>query len=312
MMDWDALRVVLAVAEGGSFSAAARRLRISQPTVGRRIAEIETRLASRLFDRSARRMTLTPAGEIMVAAARRMEAEADAVSRQLAGHDRQLTGSVRISSTEGLGVGWLTPRLAGLREALPGIDIEMVIDNAAVNLSKREADIAVRLRHDRTEGRQVFDDQTNLVGRKVGVLAFALYASDAYLDSRGAPQTPDDLATHQTIGFDEGESRLDYATWYTRLTQPARTVYRSNSLLAQIAAARAGWGIAIIARVLGDAEPDLRPVLPGLRIPSLDIWLVTHADLQRTARIRAVVDVLAGLFDAEADKLAGRTAAIPR
>lgn len=310
-MDWDALRVVLAVAEGGSFSAAARRLRISQPTVGRRIADIEARLSTRLFDRSARRMTLTPAGEIMVEAARRMEAEADAVSRQLAGHDRQLTGSVRISSTEGLGVGWLTPRLAGLRETLPGIDIEMVIDNAAVNLSKREADIAVRLRHDRTEGRHGFDDQPTLVGRKVGVLAFGLYAAAAYLDRHGAPRTSADLAVHQTIGFDEGEARLDYAAWYSGLTQPARAAYRSNNLLAQIAAAKAGWGIAIIAKVLADAEPDLRPVLPALRIPTLDIWLVTHADLQQTARIRAVVDALAELFDAEADRLAGRTAVTP-
>ena len=257
-------------------------------------------------------MTLTPAGEIMVEAARRMEAEAEAVTRQLAGHDRQLTGSVRISSTEGLGVGWLTPRLVGLRERLPGIDIEMVIDNAAVNLSKREADIAVRLRHDRTEGRPGFDDQTALAGQKVGALAFGLYASAAYLDRQGAPQTPGDLASHQTIGFDEGEARLDYAAWYTRLTQTARTVYRSNNLLAQIAAAKAGWGIAIIIKVLGDAEADLRPVLPTLRIPSLDIWLVTHADLQQTARIRAVVDALAALFDAEADRLAGRTAATPR
>ncbi len=269
-------------------------------------------LATRLFDRSARRMTLTPAGEVMVEAARRMEAEADSVSRQLAGHDRQLTGSVRISSTEGLGVGWLTPRLAGLRETLPGIDIEMVIDNAAVNLSKREADIAVRLRHDPTERRRGFDDQPALVGQKVGVLAFGLYASAAYLDSHGAPQTPADLASHQTIGFDEGESRLDYAAWYSQLTKPARTVYRSNNLLAQIAATKAGWGIAIIAKVLGDAEPDLRRLLPELRIPSLDIWLVTHADLQRTARIRAVVDALATLFQAEADVLAGRTAATPR
>ncbi|HEY8153979.1 MAG TPA: LysR family transcriptional regulator [Myxococcota bacterium] len=287
-LDWTALRDFLAVAETGSLSRAARRLGTSQPTLTRRMAALEERLRTELFRRTPRGVELTEAGESIVPAARQMEQEAHAVEIAISGRDAALAGVVRVTATEGLGIHWLTPALAEFQLAHPAIEIQLLIQNQVLNLLQREADIAVRL------SRPL---QSDLVGRKVGDLAFGLYASRDYLARRGRPATPEDLAQHRCVAFDET------ARWLTgpgasleRALSAASVAFRANSGQAQLAAIRAGCGIGVAARFLAERCGEIEQVLPETEI-ALELWLITHPAMRRSARIRAVYDFLAKRFE---------------
>jgi len=356
MWDWTGLQYLLAVAETGNQSAAARRLGVSQPTVGRRLARLEADLDTRLHDSTPDGIVLTPAGERLLKHARRIEQEALAARRTIGGGDSALEGTVRISAIEALGITWLTPALARLHAIHPGIRIELLIENAAVNLLRREADIAVRLFR---------PAQDALVARHLGRHAMGLYASHAYLDAHGAPDTLDDLARggagseggtgsaqgsgsgsgdgspresssgsgagspqgsssgsssgdapsvpgaaagHAVIGFDESVSHFPQARWLDAHVPAERVVFRSNSNLVQIAATCSGLGIGLLSCFIADRDPELIRLLPAVETPSHELWLVTHADLRRSARIRAVYDYLAELITRQKAALAGHPA----
>jgi DNA-binding transcriptional LysR family regulator len=296
MIDWNALQVFLVAAEGGSFSAAARRLKLSQPTVSRQIAALEEQLGARLFLRQARGLELTPAGESVIELAKRMEEDAVTVERRLTGAAAGVEGEVRVSTTEGLGVLWLTERLLPFRQRHPGIRLDLVIDNTAADLARREADIAVRLFQPR---------QPDLVAKRVGRLGLGLYASTDYLARRGTPQRIEELKDHELVAFDNTPALPPQAVWLAKAAAGAAPAFRSNSLLAQYQAARAGWGIAIAPALLLAGDPGLRRVLPQAPVPALDIWLVVHADLRRSPRIRLVYDELADVFARHRQALAG-------
>ncbi|MCG8692544.1 MAG: LysR family transcriptional regulator [Minwuiales bacterium] len=296
MLDWTALRDFLAVAEAGSLSAAAKHLRVSQPTVSRRIAALESGLDARLFNRTPRGLELTEAGEMILDHAKRMDQEAVAVERTASGTDSGLEGTVRLSATEGIGVEWLTGELAGFRDAYPGIRIELVIDNAAVNLLRREADIAVRLFR---------PQQSDLIAKRVGTHAVRLFAAKSYADRYGIPEKVEDLAKHYIVGFDEAFGHITQAKWLLRHVPADRMVFSSNSLLSQLAAVRAGVGIGSASALVGHRDPNLRPVLPHIDVANQEIWLVTHPDLKRSARIRAAFDYLADLIARNGEELAG-------
>jgi DNA-binding transcriptional LysR family regulator len=295
-LDWTALRDFLAVAETGSLSRAARRLGVSQPTLTRRMAALEARLRTELFRRTARGVELTEAGELVLPAARQMEQEAHGVEIAISGRDAALAGVVRVTSTEGLGIHWLTPALAEFQLAHPAIEIQLLVQNQVLNLLQREADIAVRL------SRPL---QPDLVGRKVGELGFGLYASKEYLARRGRPAALKDLARHRSVAFDES------ARWLTgpgaeleRALSAASVAYRANSGQAQLAAIRAGCGIGVAVRFLARRHADLERVLPDVEL-SLELWLITHPAMRRSARIRAVFDFLSQRFEASRELLAG-------
>lgn len=294
-LEWTALRDFLAVAEAGSLSAAARRLGVSQPTLTRRMAALEERLGAELFLRTPRGLELTDAGEAILEPARHMEQEARAVEVAVTGRDRALAGPVRITATEGLAIDWLTPELAVFQRSHPEIEIQFLIRNTNVNLLEREADIAVRLGRPR---------QVDLVARRVGDLAYGLYASRAYLDERGRPQNDDDLRQHQAVVFDELLKHAQLGSWLERSLGPARIVFRANSLQAQLAAMRAGYGIGAQAPFIASRRAELERVLPD-RSLLLDIWLVTHPGLRRSARMRAVYDFLIERFEVARCALAG-------
>jgi DNA-binding transcriptional LysR family regulator len=287
-LDWTALRDFLAVAETGSLSRAALKLGMSQPTLTRRMAALEERLRAELFRRTPRGVELTEAGESVLPAARQMEQEALAVELAVSGRDAALAGLVRVTATEGIGIHWLTPQLAQFQLAHPAIEIQLLIQNQVLNLLQREADIAVRL------SRPV---QSDLVARKVGDLAFGLYASREYLAQHGRPETPEDLARHRSVAFDET------ARWLTgpgavleRALSAASVAYRANSGQAQLAAIRAGCGVGAAVNFLAGRHPEIEQVLPELEI-ALEIWLITHPAMRRSARIRAVYDFLAQRFE---------------
>lgn len=297
MERWDDYRVLLAVARRGTLWEAGQDLGISQPTVGRRIAALERALETRLFDRAGRRMTLTPAGQAVREEAETMEAAADAVARRALGLDRRLGGTVRLSVTEGLGSSWITPRLRPLRERYPGIKIEIATDRIAANLSKREADIAVRFFR---------PTQSDLLVRRFDDLRYGLFASRAYLAAHASPRTPADLATHTLIGFEEEMRDWPEMAFLYRQGLADRFVYRSNSAIAQLAAAEAGLGVAPLPIYLAAPRADLVRILKDVDLPGRQIWLAVHKDTRRTARIAAVWEFLVDLLTA-----VGRTSGMP-
>jgi molybdate transport repressor ModE-like protein len=296
MIDWNGFRVLLAVVEHGSFSAAARHTGLSQPTVGRHVAALEKSLGTRLVVRQKRGVHLTPAGERMLEDLRRMALAAQEATQRGAEDIEQVDGVVRVSSTETLGTLWLTHRLRPLRDRHPKLRIDVMIDNAVVDLARREADVALRLTRPR---------QSGLVARPFGSLAFGLFAAPAYLDARGVPRKLEDLAKHDLIGISGRTPNPAFVSWLRRLAPAECFVLSTTSLLAQQEAARAGWGIALAPAHLLSGDKALRRVLPRARVPSAELWLVTHEDVRKSARVQVVVRALADALTRERAGLSG-------
>ncbi|MCW5729714.1 MAG: LysR family transcriptional regulator [Alphaproteobacteria bacterium] len=298
MLDWSLLQVFLVVAEQGSLSGAARRLGASQPTIGRQIAALERACGLKLFLRQPRGLELTPAGQSLREAALMMDEAAQAVSRRIAEGSRDLRGEVRVSATEGLGVHWLGRRLGQIRGRLPGIDLSLVIDNFAVDLARREADIALRLFR---------PAQKQLNAERVARLGIGIYAARSYARLRPLPAAPDRLSDHHLVGFDPAMQHLPQARWLQDVGRGGRVVYRANSMLAQHEAVRQGLGLGALSCFLADQDAELVRVLPDLTL-SGDIWLVVHEDLLAVPRVRALHELLSELLRADARALAGSPA----
>ena len=297
MNDWDDYRFFLAVSETGSLSAAARRLGVTQPTVGRRISDLERRLGARLFDRMSHGYELTAAGQRISELAARIEYTAFAIEQRVSGEDAQLNGRVSITTSEGLGICWLAPRLAKLRERYPDIDIELVLGIGALDLVRREADVALRIGNPGCE---------ELVGRRVGDVHCGLYASDAYLARHGEPTTLDDLSHHTIIESVRELANLAQVRRLRDIAKAAKVGVRCNNITAQVVAARAGLGILALPNYMVGCAPGLRRVLACLFDSKLDLWLLTHRDLRQTARVRAVLDFLAAELRDDTGNLTGK------
>lgn len=285
----------LAVAECGSLSEAARRLGVSQPTLTRRMAALEDSLRAEIFRRSPRGLVLTDAGEALLEPARQMQAGAEAAELAVSGRDLTLEGLVRITATEGLAVAWLIPTLAEFRTQQPRIDVEVIVRNTALNVLRREADIALRL------GRP---QQAELVARRICDLTLGLYASHGYIDEMGRPESRADLDRHRGVAFDEGDVYTGAGAFLEKGLGGAHVVFRANTLGAQRAAIQAGMGIGGQTCFIADREPELVRVLPEVEV-RFEIWLVTHPGLRRSARIRAVYDFLAERLKQSAPMFAG-------
>jgi DNA-binding transcriptional LysR family regulator len=298
-LDWSALRDFLAVAETGSLSRAAKKLRLSQPTLSRRIAGLEAQLKAQLFQRTPRGLVLTEAGDKVLSGARRVEQEALAIERQAEAAQAALTGTVRISLAEILGALWLPPRLAAFHAQYPALCIEVLVDNRAVNLVRREADIAVRMFR---------PEQPDLIAKKVGTMYMGLYGSREYFARRGEPQTKEDLKDHTLVGFDESMSQRPPVQRLEAMFTRDRIVHRSTSFIGQFQATLAGIGLGVHECISADADPQLKRVLPGDVNHPLEVWLVTHEDMRRSPRVRAVFDYLETCFTAEKNQLQGMAA----
>ncbi|MBY0509564.1 MAG: LysR family transcriptional regulator [Rhodospirillaceae bacterium] len=297
-MDWSILRDFIAVAETGSLSQAARRLRVSQPTLSRRIAQLELQLKAQLFQRTPRGLLLTDAGESVLAGARRVEEEALAIERQADAAQQTLTGTVRLSVTEMLGTMWLPKQLAAFHGKYPGVCVEVLVDNRAANLMRREADIAMRLFR---------PDQPDLIARHVGEVVMGLYGSRDYLAREGTPTTVAHLRHHFLVGFDEGMgTRNKDVQRLERCFMPEKIVHRSSSFIGQLHATQQGIGLGVHDCFIADSDPNLQRLMPDQFEHRMEVWLVTHADMRRSARIRAVYDFLAAALVADHARLTGR------
>ncbi len=299
MLEWDGLRDFAVVAEAGSLSAGAKRLQVSQPTISRRIGALEAHLKARLFNRVPRGLELTEAGEDLLQRVQRMELEALAIERFTLGADAAPEGAVRVSVIE-LFAEWLAEEFAAFSRNYPKIRVELIVDNASANLVRREADIAVRMFR---------PDQPDLVARKVGEHGLGFFASPEYLAKHGTPTRFRDLREHDIVGFDEAAIVSGTAKAMERLAPRERYVFRSNGLMVHVAAMKAGLGVGGTSAFLAEREGGLVRVLEDKANIMQEIWLVTHEDLRRSARIRATMDFLAAVFEKNGPALAGESGA---
>ena len=286
-VSWDDQRAFLAVLEGGSLSAAGRALGLAQPTVRARIDGLETALGTVLFIRSAQGLLPTQAALALGDNARAMAHASEAFLRTASSPAGEVAGVVRLAVGEFVGTQVLPPMLTSLRALHPFLSVEVVLSNAAANLSEQEADIAVRMHAPK---------QNTLVQRNVGEIVLSFFAHRDYLARRGMPETLDDLADHDVIGSDRAP--LDVRVMEQALPPIvlARMALRTDSHPVQIAAARSGLGIALMHRAVGLADPRLVAVLPDHEVRRLPIYIVAHQDLLGVARVRAAFDHLVDEF----------------
>jgi DNA-binding transcriptional LysR family regulator len=288
-MNWDDIRIFLAVARSGQILAAARRLGVNHATVARRLTALEDSLRTKLFDRSTSGCLLTDKGEQLLVNAERMEAEMLAAQAHIADTNVSISGTVRIGAPDGFGVAFLAPRLGELSKIYPDITVQLVPVPRSFSLSRREADIAITV--DRPE-------HGRLVARKLVDYSLGLYASKSYLDSYGRPGSAVDLKTHQLIGYVDDlvySPSLNYAAEISR-DWPAH--FEIASALGQTAAVRAGAGIGILHTFIAKEDPGLEQVLPD-RVINRAYWTVSHESTRPLRHVSAVLDFINGLVARE-------------
>jgi DNA-binding transcriptional LysR family regulator len=277
------IRSFVAVGEMGSLSAAARQLRSSQPTVGRHVDDLEKALGVKLFLRGRRGYELTEAGSALMARGQAASDAMAALSRQAAGREARMSGSVRISASEMVSAFVLPKIMAQLAVEEPGIEVELVPSDRVENLLRRDADIAIRM---------VRPAQQELVAKKIADIPLQLCAARSYLERRGWPQSPQDLSQHDMIGFDRSDQIIKgFAAIGLNIPRSAFRI-RTDHQIVYWQAVRAGNGIGVTQAPLIALDPDVEPLLPELELPFLPTWLAMHRDVRGSARIRRVADVL--------------------
>ena len=283
-LSWDMIHTFDAVAKTGSLLAAARLLRVSQPTVGRRIDQLEDILGVTLFVRSRDGMALTDAGVDLVETSDEMVRMADEFERRATGRHDEIAGTVRLSVNDILGVHVVPALLREFMETNADIEIELEITNAATNLLRRDADVAVRM------FRPI---QNDLIARKAGDISLGIYASKAYLTAYGRPDTFADLKSHRQIGFDRETFFVDQAKALGETVTASDYQFRCDNILAQIEAVKAGVGIGVLHQGLAARFDDLEQLLPHIDLPKYEIWVACHSEVRHNKRIRLLVDFLA-------------------
>lgn len=276
-LDWSGLRDFLELRRAGSLSAAARRLGVDRNTVARRVAALEATLGLLLFERGPQGWTPTAAGEELAGLAGRVEEDVLAVARHADARDRAVQGTVRLTTAMHLAAWLLAPALPALRARHPGVLLEIAADQRTFDLTRREADLALRMGRPRDAG---------LVARRLSPVAYGFYAGRGY--PRGGRDEVD-LAADDFLGFDDSLASAPQERWLSRLAPDRRVVFRCNSTAALAAAARAGLGVAVLPRYLADAEPGLVRLRGPEPVPH-ELWLLVHGDLRRAPRVRAVIE----------------------
>ncbi|HET9554545.1 MAG TPA: LysR family transcriptional regulator [Anaeromyxobacteraceae bacterium] len=280
MLDWDDLRVFLAVYRTGSHAGAARALRVASTTIGRRLASLEAAVGARLFTRTPTGLDATAAARTLAAHAERMEAEVLEGERSLSGADARPTGTVRITCGDGFAAYVLAPALPDFLAAYPGLTVEVRGDVRALDLTRGEADVALRLFRPR---------EKSLVGRRIGTERYGLYAAPAYLARKGTPRTARDLAAHDLVLYDREFDRLASQAWLRQVAGGARVAVRAGNTTTLHAACAGGAGVALLTSAVVRGDARFVPVLPRLETPSNEVWAVTHGDLRSSARVTAAL-----------------------
>jgi len=282
--DWSLLRSFLAVVEAGSLSRAARDLGLSQPTLGRQIAELEGTLGVALFARHPRGLRTTEAGQALVAPARAMRDAAAEAALAAAGRAAAPRGTVRVTASVYVAHHILPPLIAALRADAPEITIELVASDTSDNLLFREADIALRMYR---------PTQLDVVTRHLGDLPLGFFAAQSYLARRGAPSGPEDLPDHDLVGYDRDERLISGLRARGLPATRDWFVVRCDSQTVYWELVRAGAGIGIGQVPVAAADPGVVRVLADAPLPVLPVWLTAHPALRHTPRVARVWDALA-------------------
>lgn len=287
---WDDLRFFLATTEAGSFSKAASSLGVTQPTISRRIENLEQRLGVRLFDRLPNGVTLTSEGERILDATRHIEETVLDIQRSISGADKRMQGTVRISVTDGLASFWMTPRLLEFQQEHPSVAIEFLCSIEPADALKMETDLAIRFRE---------PTEADLIAVRLATFHFVPWASAEYLERNGTPHTPQDLLRHKLLDHfsyygDDG----DWSEWFALARVANLISYRSNSSAALLSAIQNGLGIGLLPTYSCDCVSGVVPLDMGLRTHS-NVWLVYHPGIRNAARMRAAIEWVRSMFDQE-------------
>lgn len=282
MLDWDDLRFFLAIARYHTLSAAAKRLHVTQSTVGRRLASLQDGMGVRLLQRKADGYAPTLAGNVIRPYIERIEEDALALERAVAGNDLRLDGVVRVTSSQMVASHLLAPCFAALHDRHPAILIEALPNLPANALSARDADISVQL--------APFEHH-ELVVRTIGHMRFGLYGSLSYLVRYGEPDVATGCSGHRLVTFLDQHLPAQSA-WLTEHAAQCRIVMKSDSYEMQHWAVLSGGGIALLPRFRGDAEPTLRRIETSVPIPGAEISLAVHRENRQIPRIRTVLDCI--------------------
>ena len=289
--NWDDLRVFLTLAREGTLTTAARALGVSHPTVARRVQALEGQIGARLFERLPDRFVPTSAGEQLLADTEAMEKAALSIHRRSAALSDTVKGVVRLSAGEAMAA-FLARHLPGLRAALSQIEFEVIASHTLANLSRREADLLIR---------EQVPDLADIVARKLGRVAYAVYAARDLALPRKAV-----LEQLPWIGFDDDHSYMPGQKWLQERLGGTRPAVRGNNWLVLHQATRAGAGLAVPPCHLGDPDPALKRVGGVIAEVAAEQWLLVHRDLRLLPRVRAVMDAVIDLFQRERPLLEGR------
>jgi DNA-binding transcriptional LysR family regulator len=283
-MDWNRIRAFLATADAGSLSAAAGRLKLTQPTLSRQVAALEAELGVSLFERIGKRLVLTETGETLLAHARTMGEAAVAMSLAASGSAQAVEGRVTISATDAYAAYLLPEIVARIRREAPQVTVVIVSSNALSDLQRREADIAIR--HVRPEG-------DTLIGKLVRESTAHVYASQAWIARHGRPATMADIAPGDLLGYDDTDR---FAEHLVKAGLPVtadsfRLVSENTVVIWEMV--RRGLGIGVMSREIAARTDDIVDLLPGTTLATFPVWLVTHGELRTNRRVRLVFDILA-------------------
>lgn len=287
-MDWDKLRIFHAAADAGSFTHAGEALGLSQSAVSRQVSALEQELKAPLFHRHARGLILTEQGELLYRTAHDVFMQLESVRTRLTDSREKPRGDLKVTTTLALGTTWLTPRLREFVELYPDIHLQLILDDDELDLSMRQADVAIRLRQ---------PVQPDLIMRRLFTVHFHVYASPEYLKRHGTPRTATDLDKHRIITFgDPSPAYFRDINWLETIGrpdgEPRSPTLKINTTHGIRRAVDAGIGIAVLPDYLIDQGSSLVLLLPEEQIPAFDTYLVYPEELKDTARINVFRDFL--------------------
>ncbi|SON56984.1 D-malate degradation protein R [Hartmannibacter diazotrophicus] len=287
-MDWDKLRIFHAAARAGSFTHAGDVLNMSQSAVSRQVSALETDLGVPLFHRHARGLILTEQGELLYRTSHEVMMKLDEVQSRLTDSRERPSGSLRVTTTVGLGSSWLTARIHEFIDLFPEVQLQLILDDDELDLSMRQADVAIRLRQ---------PVQPDLVQRKLFTVHFHLFASQAYIKRFGSPHTIEELDGHRIVTFGvAAPAYLRDMNWLEGVGRPYENprvpVLRVNNLVAIKHAVQRGIGIALLPDYLIETDSGLVQLIPEVDLPSYDTYFVYPDELRNSARVHVFRDFL--------------------
>jgi DNA-binding transcriptional LysR family regulator len=293
---WDHLCVFLSAARHRNLASVARRLGIDHSTAFRRLRKLEHQLGGPLFERRPDGLALTTLGTELLPSVENIETAMLALERHVVAQDVEPSGTVRLSVSDSLAIAYFPERIPAFQERFPHVRLDFSVDNQVADLTRREADVAVRpARH--IEG--------DLVGRKAARMAYGGYAAKSYIDRNGRPASISDLSSHKICGYGDSLNFFSAAQWLARHVDPNAITMQFDNTSAMTAAAGCGLGIAVLPCFLGDTHPNLERVIEPSDDLTTDVWVLTHPDLRRSTRIRAVLDFLFKTLAADRKLLEG-------